>query len=251
VASAAVSALGFPAVWLRHNCPCPDCRDPVTGQRLVEITQLSNGPLVTVTAEWADSIELTFTPDEHRSVFSRAWLAASALDADADPDLRAEDGKVLWRAASLGAVPAADASSPGPALVELAAVPAAGWAAYRADDSVRLSLLDAVARYGAGLLHGVPTDEGMVTSVAETFGFVRETNYGRIFDMRVVADPSNLAFTSRAIAPHTDNPYRDPVPTLQLLHCLRDASAGGDTVLVDGFAAAAALRLATRSRSRC
>jgi gamma-butyrobetaine dioxygenase len=81
-----------------------------------------------------------------------------------------------------------------------------------------------------------------VTAVAETFGYVRETNYGRIFDVRVVADPANLAFTSRAIAPHTDNPYRDPVPTLQLLHCLRDAPVGGDTVLVDGFAAAAALR---------
>jgi gamma-butyrobetaine dioxygenase len=223
-ASAAASAFGFPAVWLRHNCPCPDCRDPVTGQRLVEITQLSNGPLATVTAHWPDSIEVTFTPDGHRSVFSRAWLAASALDVDGDADARTEDGKVLWRAASLGAVPAAD------------------WAAYRADDSVRLSLLDAVARYGAGLLRGVPAAEGMVTAVAETFGFVRETNYGRIFDVRVVADPANLAFTSRAIAPHTDNPYRDPVPTLQLLHCLRDASAGGDTVLVDGFAAASALR---------
>jgi gamma-butyrobetaine dioxygenase len=227
---ASPSAFGFPAVWLRHNCPCPDCRDPVTGQRLVEITQLSNGPLATVTAEWADSIELTFTPDGHRSVFSRAWLAASALDGDGDvdgdADARTEDGKALWRAASLGAVPAAD------------------WAAYRVDDSVRLSLLDAVARSGAGLLRGVPAAAGMVTAVAETFGFVRETNYGRIFDVRVVADPANLAFTSRAIAPHTDNPYRDPVPTLQLLHCLRDASSGGDTVLVDGFAAAAALRAA-------
>jgi gamma-butyrobetaine dioxygenase len=231
-ALAAASAFGFPAVWLRHNCPCPDCRDPITGQRLVETTQLSNGPLATVTAEWPDSIEVTFTPDGHRSVFSRAWLAASALpdtdagaaDADADADPRTEDGKALWRAASLGAVPAAD------------------WAPYLADDAVRVSLLDAVARYGAGLLRGVPAVEGTVTAVAETFGFVRETNYGRIFDVRVVADPANLAFTSRAIAPHTDNPYRDPVPTLQLLHCLRDASVGGDTVLVDGFAAAAALR---------
>jgi gamma-butyrobetaine dioxygenase len=241
------AALGFPAVWLRHNCPCPDCRDPVTGQRLVDITQISNGPGATVTAEFPDSIEVTFTPDGHRSVFSRAWLAASALDpeadsgtgvavgaearAGADVDLRTEDGKVLWRAAP-----------PGAGLAALAAVPAADWAAYLADDSVRLSLLDAVARYGAGLLRGVPADEGMVTAVAETFGYVRATNYGRIFDVRVVADPANLAFTSRAIAPHTDNPYRDPVPTLQLLHCLRDASAGGDTVLVDGFAAAAALR---------
>jgi gamma-butyrobetaine dioxygenase len=223
-ARAAASAFGFPAVWLRHNCPCPDCRDPVTGQRLVEVTQLSNGPLATVTGEWPDSVEVTFTPDGHRSVFSRAWLAASALDGDGDADARTEDGKVLWPAASLGAVPAAD------------------WAAYRADDSVRLSLLDAVARYGAGLLRGGPAADGMVTAVAETFGFVRKTNYGRIFNVRVVADPANLAFTSRAIAPHTDNPYRDPVPTLQLLHCLRDASVGGDTVLVDGFAAAAALR---------
>ena len=223
-ARASASAFGFPAVWLRHNCPCPDCRDPVTGQRLVEITQLSNGPLATVTAERPDSIEVTFTPDGHRSVFSRAWLAASALDVDGDADARTEDGKVLWRAASLGAVPAVH------------------WAAYRADDSVRLSLLDAVALYGTGLLRGGPAAEGMVTAVAETFGFVRETNYGRIFDVRVVADPANLAFTSRAIAPHTDNPYREPVPTLQLLHCLRDASVGGDTVLVDGFAAAAALR---------
>lgn len=232
-----VRTLGFPAVWLRHNCPCPDCRDPVTGQRLVEIAQISNGPLATVTAEFADSIEVTFTPDGHRSVFSRAWLASFALpgrssgsaDADAAAQLRTEDGKVLWRAASLGAVPAAD------------------WAEYLSSDPVRVRVLDAVARYGAGLLRGVPAADGMVTSVAETFGYVRETNYGRIFDVRVVADPANLAFTSRAIAPHTDNPYRDPVPTLQLLHCLRDASVGGDTVLVDGFAAAAALRAADPS----
>ena len=253
MASAAASPLGFPAVWLRHNCPCPDCRDPVTGQRLVDITQLPNGPWATVTAEFADSIEVTFAPEGHRSVFSRAWLAASALpdtdpDADADGDARTEDGKALWRAAEPARLPAAasgatpTAASAAVSAGHLAAVPAADWATYLADDAVRVSLLDAVARYGAGLLGGVPAAEGMVTAVAETFGYVRETNYGRVFDVRVVADPANLAFTSRAIAPHTDNPYRDPVPTLQLLHCLRDASVGGDTVLVDGFAAAAALR---------
>jgi hypothetical protein len=31
-------------------------------------------------------------------------------------------------------------------------VPAADWTAYQADDEVRESLLDAVARHGAGLL---------------------------------------------------------------------------------------------------
>lgn len=82
----------------------------------------------------------------------------------------------------------------------------------------------------------------MVLAVAETFGYVRETNYGRLFDVQVEPAPGNLAYTSREILPHTDNPYRDPVPTVQLLHCLRDAASGGDTLLIDGFAAAAQFR---------
>jgi gamma-butyrobetaine dioxygenase len=213
--------LGFPAVWLRHNCPCPGCRDPVTGQRLAEITSVPNGLVASVTAHTAGSVEVTFTPGGHRAVFSRAWLAAQELP---EPDPRTEDAKVLWRAADLPEPPAAD------------------WAAYAADDAVRIRCLDAVVRHGFALLRGVPVAPGTVLAVAETFGYVRETNYGRLFDVRVQPVPANLAFTGREIPPHTDNPYRDPVPTVQLLHCLRAAAAGGDTGLVDGFAAAAALR---------
>ncbi|HTB54344.1 MAG TPA: TauD/TfdA family dioxygenase [Trebonia sp.] len=223
----------FPAVWLRHNCPCPDCRDPVTGQRLLKITDIPNGLVATVTAQHDTEIVVTFAPDGHRSVFRRDWLAAQAPAAqgEAVADPRTEDGKVLWRAADLATPHTAD------------------WAAYTSDDRVREGCLGAVARYGCALLRGVPVSPGMVLEVAATFGYVRATNYGRLFDVRVEPDPDNLAFTSREIAPHTDNPYRDPVPTLQLLHCLRDARsngavAGGDTGLVDGFAAAAALRAA-------
>jgi len=218
--------LGFPAVWLRHNCPCPDCRDPVTGQRLLKITDIRSGLVATVTAQDDTEVVVTFAPGGHRSVFRRDWLAAQAAN---DPDPRTEDGKVLWRAADRPAPHTAD------------------WAAYSTDDRVRADCLDAVARYGCALLRGAPVAPGTVLTIAGTFGFVRETNYGRLFDVRVEPDPDNLAFTSREIAPHTDNPYRDPVPTIQLLHCLRDArsngnTAGGDTGLVDGFAAAATLR---------
>jgi gamma-butyrobetaine dioxygenase len=218
---------GFPALWLRYNCPCRACRDPATGQRLVTISDIPNGLAATVTARTSAGIEVTFAPDGHRAEFRHDWLAARAGD---EPDPRTEDAKRLWRAADL-------------------AVPSADWAGYRRDDAVRAQVLEAVVRYGFALLRGVPASPGTVLEVAATFGYVRETNYGRLFDVRVVADPANLAFTSRAIAPHTDNPYRDPVPTLQLLHCLRDAraggaAAGGDTGLLDGFAVAAALRAA-------
>ena len=59
--------------------------------------------------------------------------------------------------------------------------------------------------------------------------------------MRSTAEASDLAYTSLPLDPHTDNPYRDPVPGVQLLHCLVNETSGGLSTLVDGFAAAQAL----------
>ena len=53
---------------------------------------------------------------------------------------------------------------------------------------------------------------------------------------------TDLAYTSLPLDPHTDNPYRCPVPGVQLLHCLANETSGGLSTLVDGFAAAEALR---------
>lgn len=220
-----------PPVWLRDNCPCARCRDPRNGQKLFQITELPAGLGVDVVREartgaGAPAREVVWAPDGHRSVFSEAWLAAN-LPGLRSPvgDGRTEADKQLWAAADLrGRVPEAD------------------WSAYTADAAVRTRALEAVVRWGFVLLRDVPCRHGQVLEVAETFGFVRETNYGRLFEVRVEADPTNLAFTGARITPHTDNPYRDPVPTLQLLHCLVNDAHGGDSGLVDGFHAASLLR---------
>jgi gamma-butyrobetaine dioxygenase len=229
------NVLRFPAVWLRDNCPCPDCREPVSGQKLKDITELPAGLRVRAAEDTGESVTVTYAPDGHRSVFSRAWLAAHALDGDADSDRdgRTEDDKELWLPAGLQ-------------------LPEYRWSHYLGRRADRMRALDAVLRWGFVLLRGVPAEPGTVLEVAGSFGFVRETNYGRLFDVRVEPRPGNLAFTSRRILPHTDNPYRDPVPTVQLLHCLRAAEqgegevGGGDSGLVDGFAAAAELRATDR-----
>jgi gamma-butyrobetaine dioxygenase len=217
-------ALRFPAVWLRDNCRCPECLDPGTGQKRFDITGLPNGLGITLAEDAGESVLVTFGPDQHTSVFSRAWLAGHALDGDggSDGDGRTEDDKQLW-------LPA-----------DLAGLPALSWSGYLAGGKVQA--LAAVLRLGFVLLRDVPAEPGTVLGVAASFGYVRETNYGRLFDVRVEPAPGNLAYTSEAIRPHTDNPYRDPAPTVQLLHCLRAAGEGGDTGLVDGFAAAAELR---------
>ena len=35
--------LRFPAVWLRDNCPCAECVDPGSKQKLKDITEIPNG----------------------------------------------------------------------------------------------------------------------------------------------------------------------------------------------------------------
>jgi gamma-butyrobetaine dioxygenase len=222
--------LRFPAVWLRDNCPCPECVAPGTTQKLKDITDLPNGVAVTLTEHAADSVTLTFAPDQHRATFSRSWLAAQAPGRTGDGDGRTEDDKQLWLPADLAP--------------ETGRFPRVSWPRYLDRAAERIRALEAVRCLGFVLLRDVPAAPGTVLEVAASFGFVRETNYGRLFDVRVEPAPGNLAFTSRAIRPHTDNPYRDPVPTVQLLHCLRAAGEGGDTGLVDGFAAAGALRAA-------
>jgi gamma-butyrobetaine dioxygenase len=215
----------FPAVWLRDNCHCRDCRDPGTGQKLFGITDLAEEVVVATVSESADEVTLEFQPDGHRSVFPREWLLANAPDPSAATDHRSETAKQLWAAADL-----------------TEGLPQAVWRDYVADPRCRAACLEAVLRLGFVLLHGVPGEPGMVLRVADTFGYVRETNYGRLFDVQAKPNPNNLAFTGLTITPHTDNPYRDPVPTLQLLHCLSNAADGGETGLVDGFHAAALLR---------
>jgi gamma-butyrobetaine dioxygenase len=211
-----------PATWLRANCPCPECVDPMSGQRLVSITDLPAGSALAKVMSSGDEVRVTFSPDGHHATFSYSWLTQAMLP---EPDPRTEDAKRIWQA---------DDFPDGPAV--------AGWEEYLADKQLREACLDALLTEGFMLLDGVPQVPGTVLEVAASMGFVRQTNYGTLFDVRVTAEPSNLAFSSLAIGPHTDNPYRDPVPTVQMLHCLVNVAEGGDSALVDGFAAAGLLR---------
>ncbi len=103
------------------------------------------------------------------------------------------------------------------------------------DKVQKKSFLESVIRYGFALLKGLPPEDQRLLEVVDWFGFVRQTNYGICFDVKSVPEPNNLAYTALGLPPHTDNPYRDPVPTLQLLHCLKADADGGASTLMDGF----------------
>jgi gamma-butyrobetaine dioxygenase len=65
-----------------------------------------------------------------------------------------------------------------------------------------------------------------------------------IFDIKMVNDPKawNHTFDAHRLAPRTNNPYRNPEPTVQVVHCLTPAPLGGETLLADGLKVADVLR---------
>ena len=89
---------------------------------------------------------------------------------------------------------------------------------------------------------GGKIESGALIQVADLFGYVRETNYGKWFEIRSEINAINLAYTNLGLQAHTDNPYRDPVPTIQILYCLENSASGGDSTVVDGFKAAIHLK---------
>jgi gamma-butyrobetaine dioxygenase len=216
------TASTLPFYWLRDNCRCAACRHPGNGQKLYEITDLppdlrareasidGNGNLL---VQWSDG---------HASRFDAPWLAGHGLD---DASRAQRRGKVrLWDKRLANELPAGD------------------WPAMLADPAVELAWLEGYTALGFGLLRQVPCQSGMVAEVGDRLGHVRVTNYGRLFDVKSVPNPNNLADTALGLGVHSDNPYRDPSPGIQLLHCLESEAPGGDTLLVDGFHAAGLLR---------
>ncbi len=211
----------FPAIWLADNRP--ETRRGAEGQRLVDAIELPERVALRAAEIGADGIEVRFDCFDRPAVFEAGWLRRHALD-PASRDERRHRPQ-LWDAA-----------------LARAPLPAAHYSAVTADRAALLGWLRHVDCLGFALLHGVPARPGAVCDVVSLFGYIRETNYGRLFDVVSVEEPMNLAFTALALGNHTDNPYRDPVPQLQLLHCLEAAGEGGESIVVDGFAAAERLR---------
>ena len=221
--------LTLPAIWLRDACGCAECRHPATGQRLVGSARVARQFPDTAVARHeltGDTLTVVFAPDGHTGVYDLEWLRGNAPGrAGARAGDRSVRARVPWAAADLPAGP-----------------PRVAWDAWLRSPVALETALAAVTRLGVTMLTEVPCRPGMVLDVGRGFGYVRATNYGELFDVRIETNPGHLAYTGLALAPHTDNAYRDPVPTVQLLHCLRAAGEGGQTALIDGFAAATRLR---------
>jgi gamma-butyrobetaine dioxygenase len=206
-------------LWLRERCPDAKTFDLRTGQRLQDPSDLDLQLALTAVSEAQPGRLCVRFSDGHEAEFVTREILAEATLPPGDHDIPAPH---LWNGT-------------------LASLPRAEWNNHPGDADLAGWITDFL-KYGFLILTRVPPIPRTLLQVAARFGFTRETNFGPLFEVRSTPDASDLAYTSLPLDPHTDNPYRSPVPGVQLLHCLVNETSGGLSTLVDGYAAAEALR---------
>ncbi len=216
----------FHAVWLRDNAYDATTRHPKNQQRLITIGDIAPDMKINacnIINEFELEIKF-YSPSKNLNEtikYHADFLWQNRYDKNHDyPEFSYPEYYELWDKNFLGELPRINYQD-----------------ALNSEYLLYIWLAN-LRKYGFALMAGAPTASGSLIKIAELFSFVRHTNYGLWFEVRAEVNPNNLAYTNLGLQAHTDNPYRDPVPTMQILHALENSVNGGESIIVDGFAVA-------------
>ena len=219
--------LRYHSTWLRDNALDYKTRDKKNGQRLISISDIPVKTYIKSASlnKKGKEIIINFLPKKKQVKFSSSWLKKHAYD-------KKESNSKVWINSDLKIWSKAT----------LKRVPIINYKSAKSDKKLLLKWLKSLHCYGFAKMSGCEKKSGTISKIANLFGYIRETNYGKWFDVKSKSNAVNLAYTNLALKAHTDNPYRNPVPTIQILHCLKNSTKGGDSKVVDGFNAALRLK---------
>lgn len=212
----------FHNIWLRDNCRCEICGEPVTGRRQLRLTSLDLDVKPARAGVSGGVLEITWE-DGHESRFDGPWLRLHSYD---DTARRARAFRPrLWDDAFRAAPPVMD------------------FGAVDGDDRTFLAMLRTVRDRGMCFLRDAPAEAGTLAPFAEKIGYIQENNFGRIQDLVVDETKQSVANRTVALKPHTDEPYRASPPGILLFHCIEtDVTGAGSSTFMDAFELAETLR---------
>ncbi|KAG4441157.1 hypothetical protein IFR05_003378 [Cadophora sp. M221] len=219
----------FHPVFLRDSCTCPKCVDPSSTQKQFQTTDIpatiransvkvqENGD---VTVTWENDIP-AFGPD-HISKFPAKFFDITSNVGRKLKDRSSNFAQSrLWNKRRISE--------------ELQFV---NFDDYMTDDKQLYRALKNLNVYGLLLLRNVPESEASVAQIAGRIGTIRDTFYGRTWDVKSVPKAKNVAYTHQFLGLHMDLQYMSDPPGFQFLHCLKNTCKGGDSLFSDSFRAA-------------
>lgn len=214
------SSSKFHPLWLRDNCACKHCLHPVTYENLSDVRFLSIDMQASELAvDEHGQLQVIWANDGHQSVYNTGWLYAFGGTAENVTSLALKPS--LWDANDISEPHSFNAID------------------QQVDDDLLHEILLHVCQHGLARIRGFGPSPTALEHLALRVGPIRETHFDRIFEVISRANADSNAYTSEALAAHTDIPTRELPPGLQLLHCLIADAEGGESMMTDGFKVAA------------
>ncbi|XP_044281694.1 gamma-butyrobetaine dioxygenase isoform X2 [Varanus komodoensis] len=208
----------YPSVWLRDNCQCPDCFLGSAKARKLLLENLDvNIGTKNVTSIDRKKVYIIW-PDDHTSEFEAEWLKKRCFSEQARAKIQEElflPERQYW---------GSDLQLPTMTFEEV----------LLSDESTYKWLVT-LKKFGIVLLTGAASRQGELLKLGQRIGFLRLTFYGPTWQVQDKADANNVAYTSEKLSFHTDYPVLQFPPGIQLLHCIKQTSSGGESEVVDGF----------------
>ena len=198
-------------IWLRERVNNEEFLDKKTEQRLFDPSLLENIKIENATIN-GGILELSFS-DGVKSKYEIDKLTSEFLDSE---NLSNSIKPILWDS-------------------KLKEYPTYEFKNGFFESKEMFDLLKSFYEYGFVIIKKLPKENNFIVKFANSIGSIRPTNFGKYFNVKSLPKPNDLAYTSLPLSPHTDNPYRKPVPCIQLLHCIENEVSGGFSTLVDGF----------------
>ena len=217
-------SLRFHAIWMRHNCHCENCKQPHSGQKLIEVSKLQ--PVYTVKSVQLDStnrmLNVTWNEEFHTTRLPLEFLRDNEYSSE-----------TLEKRLS--------AITPVPILNSV--VPRVRYQEFAIEENL-FRWMKLINEYGLCVIENVPIVDGMVKKVAEMIWPVQNTIYGEMWDVKSDPQPINVAYTDAKLDFHMDLAYYESPPGIQFLHCLQfdDRVVGGESQFVDAWQVAESMR---------
>lgn len=222
----------YPYIYLRDNCPCSECFFKESSQRLLDIVRDVDVNIKPEKVEMTDyGAELSITwPDGHVSLLDADWLFEKRLSEESK--LQAENcEEVTTRNVLLWGNEFKDQ------------IPCLRFDDILNDEEVQFDWLNSLYRYGVMLITDTPVQKGQLDKLGELVGYLRMTAYGKTIMVSTRQKANSVAYTTYTLPFHSDLPYYECKPGIQLLFCLEQIPTdGGENTLVDSFHVAQQLR---------
>ncbi|XP_046963775.1 gamma-butyrobetaine dioxygenase [Vanessa cardui] len=211
--------LQFPSVWLRDNCQCEQCFHQSAKSRIIEWSKFDLNVKPNDVTKDDNSLQVTWD-DGHVSKYKLSWLKFRSFTSD-DQQIYTntlyKPAKVTWHGDDFSKVCSKHDYN------EI----------LNSDDALYNWLLQ-FSIYGVSLIENTPDSETALDSIVAKVGFNKKTHYGEKFVVQHVVNTSNVAYLSNNLQMHTDLPYYEYCPGVNLLHCLvQTLSKGGENLLSD------------------